>query len=61
MNLLITLLVYAIVFGLIWWLVMRLPLPAPWGMVAQVLLIVIALVFLFSLLTGGSLGLPALR
>lgn len=45
---LIQLLVVVLVFGLIYWLVMQLPLPAPFKMIAQVILIVIAIIWLLS-------------
>jgi len=47
---LIQLLVVVIVLGLLWWLVaMVLPLPAPFKMVAQVIVVLIAIVWLLSL------------
>lgn len=40
---LISLLVGVIVVGLIWWLIRQLPLPEPFGTVAQVIFIIIAI------------------
>ena len=59
MNLLVTLLVFAIVFGLVFWLLQMLPLPDPWKTVVFVLSILIAIVFLLSLVFGG-VSLPRL-
>jgi hypothetical protein len=60
MEMLISLLVFVIVAGLIWWLIQQLPLPAPFGRVAQVVFIVICLVVLLGYLFGG-LSLPRFR
>lgn len=61
MNLLITLLVYAVILGLIYWLIMRLPLPAPFGLIVQIVFVILVIVILYNFVAGGSLGLPALR
>jgi hypothetical protein len=55
---LVQLLVFVIVAGLIWYLVMLLPLPAPFRTIAQVIMILIAISFLLSLVgwwPGGPL------
>ena len=43
MHLIISLIVYLVVVGLIWWLVRLLPLPAPVASIVNVLFIVIVL------------------
>ena len=53
---LVSLLVFVIVAGLIWYLIMLLPLPPPFKMVAQVILIIIAILWLVGILTGGVTG-----
>jgi len=58
LNLLLTLLVAAVVLGLIFWLLEMLPLPAPWGGAVRVIAILICLVVLITILMGGSIGLP---
>lgn len=47
---LVSLLIAVIVIGLAYWLVMRLPFTAPFGMIAQVLIIIIALWYLLRFL-----------
>jgi len=59
-SLLITIIVLGIVFYLVWWLLTKLPLPAPFNVVAQALVALIAVVILLSLLFGG-LTLPTFR
>lgn len=53
---LIGLLIVVIVFGLLFYCVSLLPLPAPWGTIARVLLLVIAIIWLLSMLgvVGGG-------
>lgn len=46
MSLLVSLLVFCIVIGLILWLINYLPLPAPFGMIARVVIVLLALVWL---------------
>jgi hypothetical protein len=58
---LITLLLYLVVLGLVYWLITRLPLPAPFGLIVQVVFVIIVIVVLFDLLGGGAVGLPRLR
>jgi hypothetical protein len=45
---LIQLLVIVIVLGLVYWLVMQLPLPAPFKMIAQVIMILVAIFWLLG-------------
>ncbi|MEO7133354.1 MAG: hypothetical protein ABI024_03960 [Vicinamibacterales bacterium] len=54
LNLLISLLVFALVAGLIFYLIGQIPLPAPWSMVVRVLAVVICIVLLLSMLGGVS-------
>jgi hypothetical protein len=58
MDIMINLVVYLVVFGLVWWLVSLLPLPAPVGQVVQVLFILMLIVIILSavgILPGGYL------
>jgi hypothetical protein len=52
-NLLVYVLVLCIVFGLIFWLLQMLPLPAPWGQVVQVVAGIICILILLGLVFGG--------
>ena len=66
---LLTLVIYIIVFGLIWWLVQYLlglfPLPDPAPRVIQAILAIVLVLFLIgvvlSLTGGGDLGFPVIR
>jgi len=60
-GLLITILVYVIIGGLIWWLVGMLPLPAPFKQIALVVLIIIGILVLIGLLYGSVPVFPVLR
>lgn len=53
MNTLISLLILVIVFGLLFLVVQKLPLPEPWNTAAQVIVVLIALVLLLGWLVGG--------
>jgi len=48
MNQIINLIVYLVVFGLIWWLVGMLRLPAPVAQIVRVLFIVLLIVIVLS-------------
>ena len=48
MNIIINLIVYLIVFGLIWWVVNLLPLPAPIGQIVRVLFIILLILIILS-------------
>lgn len=61
MNLLITLLIYLLILGIVYWVITLLPLPAPFRTVAIVIFAILVIVILFNFLAGGSLGLPSLR
>lgn len=52
MNTIISLIVFLIVLGLIWWLVKMLPLPAPIDQIVQVLFIILAIVAVLGLFSG---------
>ena len=55
-GLLINLLILVLVFGVAWWIVTLLPLPPPFGLVAQVVLALILLIILINFLLNGDLG-----
>lgn len=48
MDLIINLIAYLVVFGLIWWLVSMLPLPAPVGKIVQILFIILLIIIILS-------------
>lgn len=50
LSILITILVMCIIFGLIWWIISVIPLPAPFARVAQVVCVVIFCIWLIYLL-----------
>jgi hypothetical protein len=52
-SLLITIIIMGLVFYLLWWLLARINLPAPFNKVAQVIIALVAVVFLLSVLFGG--------
>jgi hypothetical protein len=61
MNLLITLLILVLVAGLLWYLFTTVvPLPAPFLKIAQVLLVLIVVLYLLGALFGG-VSLPMVR
>jgi hypothetical protein len=60
MNLLLTLLVYLLILGVVYWVITIIPLPPPFRTIALVIFAILVIVMLISMLTGG-LGLPALR
>jgi hypothetical protein len=58
MDAIINLVVYLVVFGLIWWLVSLLPLPAPVAQVVRVLFIIMLILIVlsvFGILPGNHL------
>ena len=62
MNIIINLIVYLVFFGLIWWLVSLLPLPAPIAQIVRVLFLVLLILIILSavgILPGGYL--PPIR
>ncbi|HEY6529114.1 MAG TPA: Thivi_2564 family membrane protein [Cellvibrionaceae bacterium] len=48
MNMIINLIAYLVVFGLIWWLISLLPLPAPVGRIVQILFIILLILIVLS-------------
>lgn len=62
MDVLIGLIVYLVIFGLIWWLVGMLPLPAPVAQIVRVLFVILLILIIlsaFGLVPG--LHLPRIR
>jgi hypothetical protein len=58
-GLLVSVLIACIIFGLLYWLITMIPLPAPFAQVARVILAVIFVIWIIYVLlglTGGSLG-----
>lgn len=53
-GLLINLLILVLVFGVAWWIITLIPLPPPFGLVAQVVLALILLIILVNFLLNGS-------
>jgi hypothetical protein len=61
-QLLLSLLVFAVIVGLVFYLLRALPLPAPWNVIVQVLVVLIAILVLAEMLLGGGFaGFAALR
>lgn len=61
MSLLLTLLVYVLILGLVYWVITLIPLPPPFRTVALVVFAILVIVVLIDMVTGGAIGLPALR
>ena len=59
-NLLVTIIILAIVAGLLYYLVGMLPLPAPFAQIVQVAVILICILVLLGIIFGG-IDLPVLR
>jgi hypothetical protein len=62
MDVIVSLIVYLVVFGLIWWLVGMLPLPSPVGQIVRVLFIILLIGIIlaaFGIVPG--LHLPHIR
>lgn len=59
-DLLLTIIVFAIVGGLIWYLITLLPLPEPFAMILRVCVILLFVVLLLGMLFGG-VSLPSLN
>jgi hypothetical protein len=62
-ELLVSLLIGLIVLGVIWYIIQLLPLPEPFGRIAQIVVVAIALIWLIYVLAGlvGGTSLPRLR
>lgn len=50
---LISLLVGIVVLGLVFWLLEQLPLTSPWNIIARVVLVVVAIIWLLSFIGVG--------
>lgn len=64
LSILVTILVMCLIFGLIWWIISLIPLPAPFGQVARVVIAVIFVIYLIYMLlplAGGGFGHPLVR
>ena len=57
---LLTLLIFVIVAGLLYWLVLQLPLPSPFDTIARIVMILIAIVVLLDM-AGVHTGLPRIK
>lgn len=56
MTIILSVIIYLIIFGLIWWAVGLLPLPSPIAQIVQVLfvlLVILMLLSLFGIVPGG--------
>lgn len=53
MDLLLTLLIFILIFGLIYWVTTLIPLPGPMRQIVIVILAVIAIIYLLGMLFGG--------
>jgi hypothetical protein len=60
-GLLIDIVILAIVFGLVYWIVTLLPLPEPFKQIAVVAVLLIFLLVLLSVFLGGGSFLPHYR
>lgn len=59
-NLLVSLLILAIVAGLLWWAITMLPLPAPFAQIVRVVFVLIIVLVLLGVLFG-NVQVPVLR
>jgi len=59
-NLLVTIIVIALIFGLVWWVLGQMPLPEPFRMVINVVLGLICILVLLGLVFGG-INLPSIN
>jgi hypothetical protein len=60
-ELLVTILIWVLIGGLIWWLVSLIPLPPPFKQVALVILLLIGIILLIGLLYGSVPVFPVVR
>ena len=63
-SILVTILIMCLIFGVLWWVISLIPLPAPFGQIARVvcaLIVVIWLIYLLLPLAGGGFGHPLVR
>jgi hypothetical protein len=56
LELMLTLVIGLIIIGLLWWIVTQLPLPEPFGRIAQVVIVVLAVLWLIYVLMGAMPG-----
>jgi len=62
LSLLVSLVILAMVFGVIWWILDQLPIPAPFNMIIRVILgLILALLGLIGIGPGIGLGAISLR
>lgn len=62
LSILVSILVMCLVFGLIWWILSLIPLPAPFAQIARVVVAVIFCIWLIYLLVPyAGFGHPLLR
>jgi hypothetical protein len=59
LSILITLLIYAVVIAVVWWIWQQIPVPAPFRWIGAVVIGIIAIVALLSIFGGGGLSLGA--
>lgn len=52
-NLLITVLILCIIFGMAFWVLQQFPLPEPWGKIVRAVAVLICLLILISVALGG--------
>jgi multisubunit Na+/H+ antiporter MnhE subunit len=64
LELLLSLVIFALILGVLWWIVSILPLPEPFPRILQVVIVVIAVIYLIYFLMGligSGPRLPVLR
>lgn len=59
-ELLITLIIFAVVAGLLYWLVLQLPLPEPFAMIVKIGFVLICILVLLGIVFGG-VDIPRIR
>jgi hypothetical protein len=56
LELLLTVVIGLLIIGLLWWIIQMLPLPEPFGRIAQVVIVVLAVIWLIYVLMGAMPG-----
>ena len=56
MELLISLLIFALVASLVYWVITQLPMPAPFRSISLVILVIIFIIYLLGHLSGGRVA-----
>lgn len=51
-NLLLAILIVALIFGVIWWGITQIPIPAPFNTVVRIVFVIAVVLTLVALLTG---------